>query len=244
MMNCKKCNADLTDKEYRKVAEWNFCLDCFNELISHSEKAGNVQQATAVPDINLKNRKCVVCEKELDNDEGRELLGSLFCEECYENLVKRPPENQAAELEGALAEADEKKGVVQVRVDFIAQTKCYQCGKTIRAIAAREYMGHLYCPDCYFNIPEIKNPPPQALVDAVLQGESKQQTTETEKPADGNVCICQACQRRVLQEDIKIIEGFEICKACLAADPDTALEIARLRHRRRLEEIKKELTEE
>ncbi|MEN6375663.1 MAG: hypothetical protein ABFD75_12920 [Smithella sp.] len=244
MMNCKKCNADLTDKEYRKVAEWNFCLDCFNELISRSEKAGNIQQATAVPDINFKNRKCVVCEKELGKNEGRDLLGSLLCEECYENLVKRPPENQAAGLEESRAEAGEKKGVAQVRVDFIAQTKCYQCGKTIRAIAAREHLGHLYCPDCYFNIPEIKNPPPQALVDAALQGEPKQDMIETEKAANGNICVCQACRRQVLKENIKIIEGFEICRACIAADPDMALEIARLRHRRRLEEIKKELTEE
>ncbi|MEN6330957.1 MAG: hypothetical protein ABFD57_03095 [Smithella sp.] len=241
-MNCKKCNADLTDKEYRKVAEWNFCLDCFNELISQSGKAGNARQETAEPDLNLKSRQCVVCEKELDNNEGHDLLGSLFCEECYENLVKRPLENKIAELEESPEETSDKKGVAQVRVDFIAQTKCYQCGKTIRAVAAREYLGHLYCPDCYFNIPEIKNPPPQALIDAALQGEPKQDMTE--KPADGNTCICQACRRRVPQENIKIIEGFEICRACVAADPDTALEIARLRHRRRLEEIKKELTEE
>ncbi|MEQ8151708.1 MAG: hypothetical protein ABRQ32_02280, partial [Smithellaceae bacterium] len=173
---------------------------------------------------------------------GHELLGSLFCAECYDNLVKSPPENQLAESEQSSAQADEKKGVAQVRVDFIAQTKCYQCGKTIRTIAAREYLGHLYCPDCYFNIPEIKNPPPQALVDAYLQGEPKQDMTD--ESADSDTCSCLSCGRRVLRENVKIIEGFEICRACIAADAGTALEIARLRHRRRLEEIKKALTEE
>jgi hypothetical protein len=240
-MNCKKCNTDLTDKEYRKVAEWNFCLDCFNELISRSEKDKNKKQAVAEPDLNFKSRNCVVCEKELGEDEGRDLLGSLFCEQCYANLVKRPPENQVPGIENLQAETNDRKGVAQVRMDFIAQTKCYQCGKTIRTIAAREYLGHLYCPDCYFNIPAIKNPPPQAVIEASLQVEPQR---EMEKTEDTNSCVCQACLRRVLRKNIKIIEGFEICLACIAADPHTALEIARLRHRHRLEEIKKELTKE
>lgn len=241
-MNCKKCNVDLTDKEYRKVADWNFCLDCFHELISGSGKSGDAGQETPEPERNLKSRQCVVCGKELENNEGHELLGSLFCAECYDNLVKSPPENQLAESEQSSAQADEKKGVAQVRVDFIARAQCYQCGKTIRTIAAREYLGHLYCPDCYFNIPEIKNPPPQALVDAYLQGEPKQDMTD--ESADSDTCSCLSCGRRVLRENVKIIEGFEICRACIAADAGTALEIARLRHRRRLEEIKKALTEE
>ncbi len=241
-MNCKKCNVDLTDKEYRKVADWNFCPDCFHELISGSGKPGDARQETPEPERNLKSRQCVVCGKELENNEEHELLGSSFCAECYDNLVKRPPENQLVESDQSSAQTAEKKGVAQVRVDFIARAKCYQCGKTIRTIAAREYLGNLYCPDCYFNIPEIKNPPPQVLVDAALRGEPEQDTTD--ESADGNTCLCGSCGRRVLRENIKIIEGFEICRACVAADADTALEIARLRHRRQLEEIKKALTEE
>jgi len=37
------------------------------------------------------------------------------------------------------------------------------------------------------------------------------------------------------------VEGFEICLACLTTDQDTALEIARTRHRKVLEKIRKEL---
>jgi hypothetical protein len=135
---------------------------------------------------------------------------------------------------------NDKKGVAQVSVDFISQTKCYQCGKTIRAIAGREYQGHLYCPDCYFNIPEIKSPPPQAFVDVALKIEPFQDGME--KTAAGSAFVCRSCQRKLSPDNFRTIEGFEICLSCLAADPDTALEIARLRHRRRLEEIKKALT--
>jgi hypothetical protein len=240
MMNCKKCNTDLTGKEHRTVAQWSFCLDCFNELISEGEKEKNAKQTAVEPDRNIKSRNCSICEKELAENEGRNLLGSLFCEQCYENLIKRPPDNQPPSDEEFVADNNSKKGVAQVSVDFIAQTKCYQCGKTIRAIAGREYKGHLYCPDCYFNIPEIKSPPPQAFVDVALQIEPLRKATE--KTAVESACVCQACQRRMSPDNLKIIEGFEICLSCLAADPDTALEIARLRHRRRLEEIKKELS--
>lgn len=238
-MNCKKCNADLTGKEYRTVAEWNFCPDCFNGLISPGGKEKNIKQA-AEPDSNFSNRVCAICEEEPGENEGRDLLGSLFCKRCYENIVKRPPENQVPDHEWSRAEVNGKKSVAQVSVDFISQARCYQCGRMIRAIAGCEYQGNLYCPDCYFNIPEIKNPPPQAAVDASLNVESRPELME-ECIAPG-ACVCQACQRELPKENLKIIEGFEICPACLAADPDTALEIARLRHRRRLEEIKKTLT--
>lgn len=240
MMNCKKCNADLTGKEYKTVAQWNFCLDCFNELISQGEKEKNAKPEAVEPDRNIKSRYCSICEKELAENEGRNLLGSLFCEQCYENLVKRAPDSQPASNEESVADDNSKKGVAQVSVDFISQAKCYQCGKTIRIIASREYKGHLYCPDCYFNIPEIKSPRPQAFVDVALQMEPHRKATEN--PAAESARVCQACQRRISPENSKIIEGFEICLACLAADSDTALEIARLRHRRRLEEIKKELS--
>jgi hypothetical protein len=45
----------------------------------------------------------------------------------------------------------------------------------------------------------------------------------------------------VLPDNLRTIEGFEICLACLTTDPDTALDIARTRHRKMLEKIKKEL---
>lgn len=239
-MNCKKCNADLADKEYKTIAQWNFCLDCFNEIIRQGEEKSNAPQAPEQPVQKGGVRHCIVCDKELGANEGLDLLGLLFCDSCYESIVNRPTEHDGRGDGNAGEDDPGKKRVAQVRVDFVSQAKCYQCGKTIRSVAGREYQGRLYCPDCYFNIPEIKNPPPQAVIDVSLQAGTQKEVIE--KPEARGASVCQACQRLVPQENLKAIEGFEICSSCLAADSDTALEIARLRHRRRLAEIKKSLT--
>lgn len=238
-MNCKKCNTDLADKECKTIAQWNFCLDCFNEIIRQGEEKSSAPQAPQQPAPKGDVRRCIICDKELGASEGLDLLGLLFCDRCYESIVNRPTEHDGRD--DGIAGGDEpgKKRVAQVRVDFVSQAKCYQCGKTIRCVAGREHQGRLYCPDCYFNIPEIKNPPPQALMDASLPAGPPKEFIE--KSEERGASVCQACQRLVLQENLKAIEGFELCLSCLAADSDTALEIARLRHRRRLKEIKKSL---
>jgi formylmethanofuran dehydrogenase subunit E len=113
-------------------------------------------------------------------------------------------------------------------VDFSTSVQCSGCGREIPAISSKQFNEQPYCPDCYYTLPEIVAQQPRPFPVAV-----------SGKQEDG--LKCQACQRQVLPDNLRTVEGFEICLACLTTDPDTALDIARTRHRKMLEKIKKEL---
>ena len=242
MIRCKKCNADLSQGESRSVAQWHFCLDCFNALMNEAEsRKGTVVQSTSPVDA-ARTKRCLVCETELGKDEGHALLGFLFCDSCYENLVKRPPIQTGPEGQPVAPARDikEKEAVAQVRVDFVSKATCHGCGKTIRAIAGRSFEGQLYCPDCYFNLPEVKFP---SAKDAAsdLPAQETRETITLASSDEGQDYVCQTCQHRVFKENLLSVEGFMICSACLATDRELALSIARNRQRRLLERLKNEL---
>lgn len=249
MITCKKCNIDLTDRESRNVAQWYFCVDCFNALMSEAEgrkRSGAGKTTPAASPGRTETAppgRCFVCEKQLGKNEGHDMLGFTFCDACYGNLVKVPAMGADPEtLSPAPApEIKEKEAVAQVRVDFISRTKCHKCGKVIRAIAGKQFGENLYCPDCYFNLPEIKSPSPAAASAGPEQATPDAAASDVSAAAQDY--ICQACRRRVFREDVKSVEGFLICSPCLATDRDMALEIARAGHRRLLEEIRNKINQ-
>lgn len=236
-MECKKCGKDLADKEYKKVAEWPFCLECFQALMNKAEekkaeKPEAAPEATApAPEPEAKKQKCQVCSKELESGEGHDMLGLLFCPDCYEVLVKSPAIPARPEVEEE--EEETKPKVAQVRVDLRMPTECHGCGRQIPVMGSKEFEDNCYCPDCYYALPEIQaqKPRPFPVADAGQQAEAEK--------VPG--LRCQACNQEVLPENLKTAEGFEICQACLKTDPDAALEIAQARHRKAMERMKKEL---
>jgi formylmethanofuran dehydrogenase subunit E len=198
---------------------------------------------TPSPEATSEQQRCLVCEKEIEQGEGHEMLGLMFCLQCYENLVQKPdiPPRAEDEVNRSGMGRSEKPAVAQVRVDFSSPVQCYGCGRQIPAIGSKQFDGHPYCPDCYYGLPEIKAQKPKPFPAMVST-----QPAEAEKEHAGigeheAGLRCQACQRQVLPVNLKTVEGFEICLACLTTDQDTALEIARTRHRKALEKIKKEL---
>lgn len=242
-MECKKCGTDLAGREYRNVAQWPFCLACFQALMEKTEENKGERAKTPAPEPVREKHKCLICEKGIEPGEGREMLGFAFCIQCYENLVKRPdiPPRAVSDDEEAGISPWEKPAVEQVRVDFSTSVQCYSCGREIPAISSKQFNEQPYCPDCYYRLPEIEALKPRPFPAAVS---GKQDTTETRQArpeTQEDDLKCQACQRQVLPDNLKTVEGFEICMACLATDPDTALDIARTRHRKTLEKIRREL---
>jgi formylmethanofuran dehydrogenase subunit E len=242
-MECKKCGIDLTGKEYRNVAQWPFCLACFQALMEKAEKKKSEGVKIPAPEPVREKQKCLICENEIENGERREMLGLILCRTCYENLIMKPdiPPRAVSDDEEAGASPWEKPAVEQVLVDFSASVQCSGCGREIPAISSKQFDGNPYCPDCYYNLPEIKaqKPRPFPVTVSGQQRESEREEIPSEEHEVG--LQCQACQRRVLPANLRTVEGFEICLACLTTDPDTALDIARTRHRKILEKIKKEL---
>lgn len=242
-MECKKCGIDLSGKEYKKVASWPFCLECFQALFARAEEEKKTPDAAPEAGAAEKPQQCLICEKELEEGAVRELLGMILCRQCYENLIKKPeipPRTETGEREQEMAEM-EKPPVMQVRVDFSTPVQCYGCGRQIPFIGSKQFDGHPYCPDCYHCLQEIiaRKPKPFPTEYAAHRAEAEEVPAGAGEQAVG--LVCQACRRPVLPANLKTVEGFEICLACLATDPETALEIARARHRSTLERIRKEL---
>jgi hypothetical protein len=243
-MECKKCGIDLSEREYKTVASWAFCLECFQALMNKAEERKKEPVEPEPPAATGEPLCCLVCEREIEPDAAHEMLGMMLCRECYENLIRKPaipprPEAGDQETEGDLSE---KPAVMQVRVDFSSPVQCSGCGRQIPAIGSKSFEGRPYCPDCYYKLPEIeaRKPKPFPKAEPDRPGEGADASGGAAEQPVG--LICSACQRRVLPANLKTIEGFEICLACLTTDPETALEIARIRHRKALERIRKELT--
>lgn len=235
-MECKKCGRDLTDTEYKLVAEWPFCLECFQALMEppaqKEEEAAATAPETPAPSPTGPGFRCQVCESEIEKGGGHTMLGFLFCDACYENLVKKPvlpPRPESVE-----EEAEAQPAVAQVRLHLSSPIQCNACGRQIPLMGSKEFEDHRYCPDCYYALPEIQAQKPKPFPATVSH---EQPITEKDKAGP----TCQACGREVLPQNLKTIEGFEICRACLAADPDTALDIARTRHRKALEKMRRQL---
>lgn len=230
-MECKKCGKNIAGNEFRKVADWCFCLECFQELMYEAEKKDDEkredssEETAALQQKVAGKGKCCVCSKELEVDEGRNLLGLSFCPDCYEVLVKRPAVQAPLEND----EKEDAPRVAQVRVDLKKNVLCQGCNRQIPLLGSKELEGRFYCPDCYQALPEV-----QAL-------KPKPFPVAGETPVGEVGPICQACAREVSFESLRTIEGFEICQSCLAVDPDGALKIARARHRTLMEEMKKKL---
>jgi hypothetical protein len=241
-MECKKCGIDLTGKEYRNVAQWPFCLACFQALIAKAEEKKSERAEMPAPEPACDKRKCLVCESEIEKGGGREMLGFVFCLQCYENLVKRPdiPQRAVSDEEAGVGPWD-KQAVEQVQVDFITSVRCYGCSREIPAISSKQFKEQPYCPDCYYALPEIESLKPKPFPAAVptVRDETAEIEVASGKQEDG--LRCQACQRQVRPDNLMTVEGFEICTACMTIDPDTALDIARTRHRRMLEKIRRDL---
>ena len=51
-MECKQCSKNLAGEEYKMVAEWPFCPDCFRKLM---EKPTEKDRVEAKPDAEIKN---------------------------------------------------------------------------------------------------------------------------------------------------------------------------------------------
>ena len=242
-MECKKCGIDLSGRDYRNVAQWPFCLDCFEALMNKAEAPKDDTVNAPVPEPDSKRKRCLICDTEIAEGAGRELAGLTFCLPCYENLVNQPdiPPRTKDDTSSAGMGRQEKPAVAQVRIDVHRPIPCSGCGRQIPGVGSKQFNGKPYCPDCYYALPEIKAQKPRPFPSAASAQQVKAEHEQPHAEEQAAGLQCQACGRYVLPASLKMVEGFELCLACLTTDPDTALRIARTRHRQTLDRLKKEL---
>jgi len=54
---CKKCQKEITDEQFRLVSEWTFCIPCFEELMNPAKKEEQVVEAPITAQEILKKPK-------------------------------------------------------------------------------------------------------------------------------------------------------------------------------------------
>ena len=255
-MECRKCGNEISGDEYRMVAEWPFCLTCFERLLSKpaepppaAEAAASeppVESAVAPPGeadstATPETLRCLLCEKEITDGRCERLASWVFCPTCFGTLVSLPDE------EDEPAAPRSKKSPL-VPPTYAAHKSCKGCGRRIPERAAKEIDGEPYCPDCYTAkarsvtvVPEIR-----ATVN-VTGGVARPRASSSRSQDKGRAAPreagkgCESYGRDVAEAALQTVEGFAICQACLSTDADMALHLARKRHHLYLERLKTEL---
>lgn len=251
-MKCKACGKEMADDEGRQVAQWVFCVPCFEKLLEHPQESRSVEAAPESesgeePEETSKplgeKAHCHLCQTPLNPGEGWQLGPWLFCMNCRRDLVMLPTETEpepisAEELEpSASSEAERAERipiVFRTQVSLEKTVQCDRCGRRIQERGGKRFESELLCPDCYYAIPVSRPSEPTAGEPTTATGD-RSQPEEIGVPSAGE---CDSCGKSQPMDRLETIGGFRLCRACLSTDEDMAIEIARARHRKRLEELK------
>jgi len=217
---CKACRKSLAAGSGHQVAEWTFCEGCFTVLMERPKVQPSTRASSAGPRTDPGRPRCALCKGPVTEDEGIDTGKVRLCALCagvMQTLVReeqaQPPETPGEPAPPATA---------QEPVSW-KWTACAACGRRIQERAAKLSEGRPYCPDCHQALP-----PAAAAVTS---------STATAAPAPG--AACDACERDGSATEVR--GGFRLCAACRATDEALALELARARHRKRLEQLKAQL---
>ena len=262
-MQCKKCGKDIVGEEHRMVAEWPFCLDCFQLLMDKPAKKVEPEvevEAPAEPekeDVSVQvvleqaRQKCTLCEKEIEGDQYKKVGIWTFCPECHLDMTPRPkPPPPPEPEEEAVDEAEEAAMRARFRVRYTHRVKCSACGRMVPEGGSRQVEEEPYCPDCFYGLPEEVRQAAEEAEAAAMAGEeeetaemSREIEAPVEPPEIEAVPGCESCGKEVAEDKLQTVEGFAICQACLSSDAELAVHLARARHQKRLQRLKEEMGE-
>ena len=264
-MQCKKCGKDIAGEEHRMVAEWPFCMDCFQQLMEKPAKKVEPEveiEALAEPepekeDVSVEvvfeqeKQKCTLCGKETEGEQYKKVGIWTFCPECHLDMTPRPKPPPPPETEEEVAdEAEEAALRARFRVKYTHRVKCAECGRMIPEGGSKQVEEEPYCPDCYYGLPEDVRQAAEEAEAAAMAGEeaeaaeiSREIEAPVEPPELEAVPGCESCGKEVAEDKLQTVEGFAICQACLSADDELAVHLARARHQKRLQRLREELGE-
>ncbi len=264
-MQCKKCGKDIAGEEHRMVAEWPFCMDCFQQLMEKPAKKVEPEveiEALAEPepekeDVSVEvvfeqeKQKCTLCGKETEGEQYKKVGIWTFCPECHLDMTPRPKPPPPPETEEEVVdEAEEAALRARFRVKYTHRVKCAECGRMIPEGGSKQVEEEPYCPDCYYGLPEDVRQAAEEAEAAAMAGEeaeaaeiSREIEAPVEPPELEAVPGCESCGKEVAEDKLQTVEGFAICQACLSADDELAVHLARARHQKRLQRLREELGE-
>lgn len=168
---CQMCRRDLEPGEGKKVGIWNFCPECYRDLIpppvpEAPEEEGLVMQGPegaqpGVPGeeeapggigrvlIGLVSRvKCRGCGRSIPEGGSRLVDGEPYCPDCYYALpVREGAEVSTSDSEASPREDVPAKGTPPPQMEG-ALERCASCAKPLRPGAYEEIEGFSICRAC------------------------------------------------------------------------------------------------
>jgi formylmethanofuran dehydrogenase subunit E len=259
-MQCKKCGKDISGEEYRMVAEWPFCMECFHVLLEKpakkveppAEKVVKPEKKEAAVEVVFETakRRCTLCEKEIFGDRYKKVGIWTFCPDCHVDMTPRPKPPPPPKPEEEAVDEEEEARKARFRIKYMHRVKCAACGRMIPEGGSKQVDEEPYCPDCYYGLPEEVRQAAEAAQAAAMAGEVAEggevsveeaitrEVHELETPEG-----CESCGKKVPEDKLQTVEGFAICQACLSSDAELAVHLARARHQKRLQRLREELGE-
>jgi hypothetical protein len=253
-MECKQCQATLDQSAAIPVGSWNFCELCFRKLLeaqrtkstedtapitTAQEEPGKeegsgapcemttevVEGAEPAPTSENGQSVCMLCETPYESAMG--LSGRLLqlCSSCINNLLA--PFENASEPKAPVKEEP------MIRRTFV---QCGMCQRRVPGGGAKELENAPYCPECF-----LKKKTELDSVEVSLQASPKTVLVVKERRQANGEESCSACLQSF---PTKRIQGFLLCQACHETDIESALELARERHRQLLRRMKAEIDQE
>jgi hypothetical protein len=150
-MNCKGCGKNISGNDYKKVADWTFCMACFDDLMNRSEQKS---EPARTPGIDSPAKEtCRICDVEIDKGNGKKLGIWTLCQACHNDMTFRPVEKPVPEeTEGTPEDTGEKTSSDNAgeRVKINRTIPCSGCGRSILEVAAKVDQDNFYCPDCFY----------------------------------------------------------------------------------------------
>lgn len=161
-MNCKGCGKTIFKNDCKKVADWTFCLDCFDALMNPTEQKiepGEPQLLDKKESLEHKTtaNTCKICEKKIDKGKEKKLGIWTLCESCHAELTfkapKKPMSDQDETQDPIVEDTQEEERKERERIKGNKTIHCSRCGRTILAVAAKTDGDNALCPDCFYNEP-------------------------------------------------------------------------------------------
>ncbi|MCH2205663.1 MAG: hypothetical protein MK132_07320 [Lentisphaerales bacterium] len=175
---CKKCQTPISGDEFRMVADWKFCLSCFDDMMNKqavkkeepqpepikasfaaeeflAAASSKKEEAPSAAEI-----KCQMCDCKIPADTPKFLGVWQLCQNCEDNMAfKLQPvvieeEEPKEEDEPDTRRRDLNGRVLQAAPD---ESVCVACNRPIFVRAAKKIDDQLYCPECFYKIKSEEN---------------------------------------------------------------------------------------
>ena len=164
-MECHGCKKEISKNEFKKVGVWDFCTNCFDDLIKKAEEKSSQRQespkdensecltlvGSEVLDAEMADsgKKCTICEMLIKDDDILKIGSLTVCSTCRQELVARPAPVKIKidvpdEADSLLAEPED------IKTKYQDITSCCECKRPIHRVGGKEFKDKLYCPDCFY----------------------------------------------------------------------------------------------